>query len=330
MDRVERIKAMLAGDPVDRIPFAFWTHLPHVDQDPVRLAVETASFFRETGMDLIKSMSNGLYCVEDWRCVPDHSSVAEGGQSEVITPAVTSPEGWDTLDRLDVTLGAYGRELDHLSRLVRLVDGEAPVLATVFSPLTTAAKAIGGPLAGHMEGSPEALHRGLGTIAQVTADFARVTVEAGCAGVLFATQQSTYDQMDQAAYETFGLAYDRIVLDSLPPAAWLNVLHMHGENVMFDMLKAYPVTALNWHFGETEPSLGHYRRSGGTRPVFGGIVRSNLTNRDLDAVRADIDRSIEENAGGPLLLSPACVIRHPVDMDVLKATAAMIQEAGRA
>jgi uroporphyrinogen decarboxylase len=53
----------------------------------------------------------------------------------------------------------------------------------------------------------------------------------------------------------------------------------------------------------------------------GGLQRSNLTRRDRSAVLADLKRSIDESDGRGLLISPACVIRHPVDEAMLSWTA---------
>jgi uroporphyrinogen decarboxylase len=38
MSKTERLKAVLAGQPVDRVPVAFWRHWPGDDQGPESLA----------------------------------------------------------------------------------------------------------------------------------------------------------------------------------------------------------------------------------------------------------------------------------------------------
>ena len=52
-----------------------------------------------------------------------------------------------------------------------------------------------------------------------------------------------------------------------------------------------------------------------------------LTEGDLDAIRTDIAGAIAATAGRGLLLGPACVIRHPVDREILKS---VIEEIKRA
>jgi uroporphyrinogen decarboxylase len=326
MRKLERVQAALRGDPVDRPPYGFWTHLPGIDLDPVRLADTTAAFAARYDLDFVKSMPNGLYCVEDWGCACDYSDIARGGVARVTRPAVTTAADWRTLRPVDVTQGSFGRELDHLARLVGLVGPDIPVLATVFSPLTIAAKLSNGAHRAHAAADPDAFCAGLEVLAQVTGDFARAAMARGCAGAFFATQDATPAAFDPAAYRRFGAHYDDPVLRAMRDAGgWFNVLHMHGEDILFDALRDYEITALNWHIGETAPSIGAYRAGGGAKPIVGGLVRNHLTQRDDAAVRADIERTIAETGGRGILIAPACVIRHPVDEGTLARAAALIR-----
>jgi uroporphyrinogen decarboxylase len=132
--------------------------------------------------------------------------------------------------------------------------------------------------------------------------------------------------LDESAYRAFGEPHDRRVLAAARGAgAWFTVVHMHGEDVMFDLLSRYDVAALNWHIGETPPAIGDYRARGGNRPILGGLQRGHITRRDLAAVRSDIDSAMAATRGRGLLLAPACVIRHPVDAATLEAAAAAIR-----
>ena len=90
-------------------------------------------------------------------------------------------------------------------------------------------------------------------------------------------------------------------------------LQVEPRALLADVLRDYPADALNWHIGETPPAIGAYRASGGTRAVLGGLQRGHITNRDLPAVFKDIQTSMDQTQGRGIILSPACVIRHPVD-----------------
>jgi uroporphyrinogen decarboxylase len=329
MNSIERLRSALRGERPDRPPYGFWTHLPGIDLDPVRLVEETLGFAARYDLDFVKSMPNGLYCVEDWGCVADYSDIARGGVARVTRPAIETLADWRRLERVDVARGAFGRELDHLAQLTARAG--VPVLATVFSPLTIAGKLSNGAHRRHLAEDPDAVLAGLEVIAAVTCDFTRAAMERGCAGAFFATQEASHGAMDEASYRRYAVPHDAQVLAAARAAGgWFNVLHMHGDDVMFDVLSVYDVTALNWHIGETPPSIADYRAAGGTRPIVGGLQRGHLTSRDLPAVRADIDRAMRETQGRGIVIAPACVIRHPVDEATLQATVSIIRGLGGA
>ena len=331
MNKLTRVQAALACESVDRPPYGFWTHLPGIDLDPQRLAEATSAFAARYDMDFIKSMPNGLYCVEDWGCVCDYGDIERGGVASVVRPAVSSRTDWDHLARLDVTRGAFGRELEHLASLVERVGPGVPVLATVFSPLTIAGKLSNGASRAHAGEDPETLKHGLEVISDVTSDFARAALERGCAGIFLALQEATRSAYEAPSYLEFGVPYDRRVLDAAKDAGgWFNAVHMHGEDILFDVIKDYDVHALNWHIGETPPSLAQYRNAGGARPVLGGLQRTHITRQDRTGIEADIARSVAETGGRGLLLAPACVVRHPVDEATLRWTAERIKALAKA
>jgi uroporphyrinogen decarboxylase len=327
MEKLQRIAAALRGEAPDRPPFSFWTHLPGLDLDPVRLAKATAAFCARYDLDFVKTMPNGLYPVEDWGCVCDYSDIERGGVARVVRAAVTSAQDWDRLDPVDVTAGAFGRELDHFELVVKLVGPSVPVLATVFSPLTIAAKLSDAAHRQHLAREPAVFARGLEIITDATCTFAQEAIARGCAGVFLATQEASHRVLDQAAYWTFGEPYDRRVMEAATLAgAWFNVVHMHGENVMFELLARYDAAALNWHIGETLPSILDYRTGGGAQPILGGLRREHLTRRDHAAVLRDIERAVADTGGRGILLAPACVIRHPVDDATLRFAANAIKD----
>ena len=330
MNKLQRIKAALRGESVDRPPYGFWTHLPEIDLDPLKLAAETATFAQRYDLDFVKSMPNGLYCVEDWGCACDYSEIARGGIAKVVQAAVNVETDWRALAHLDVTRGAYGRELGHLSDLVQRVGPGVPVLATVFSPLTIGGKLSNGLSRDHIARGPESVRQGLEIIARVTCDFARACIAQGCAGIFLALQEATRSAFDEKTYAAFGEPYDRKVISAAAAAgAWFNAVHLHGEDILFDLVKDYDVPALNWHIGETPPAIADYRGSGGTKAILGGLQRGNITRQDRAGITKDIERAVAETSGRGLLLAPACVIRHPVDDATLMWTAERIKELAR-
>src|SRR2546425_8560365 len=109
MTKRERVVAALGGQPVDRPPVAFWRHAPDVDHTAKGLAEAMLSFHRRFDLDLVKVMSSGVYCVEDWGCrVADTGS--PNGAKRCTEHAVTTAADWERIRPLDPGRGAFGRE----------------------------------------------------------------------------------------------------------------------------------------------------------------------------------------------------------------------------
>ena len=321
----ERVRRALAFADLDRPPYSFWSHFPGIDLDPEALVETTIGFVNELDLDFVKAMSNGFYCVEDWGVVVDYSDIPSGGAARAVTMPVVETGDWARIARLAPDAPALGRELRHLTGLTAAFGGRKPVLATVFSPLTVAHKMAGDALERDIQANPQLVLDALERIALTMADFTRTALATGCAGVFFAVQDADPAIFDDAAYAKFGEPFDRIVLDAAA-AAWFNVVHMHGERILFDRLKTYPVSALNWHIGEAEPHVGAYRKAGGRKPIVGGLRRGGLTKCDIASVKADLDQLTADTGGKGILISPGCVIRHPVDMAFLKNVIRLITQ----
>jgi uroporphyrinogen decarboxylase len=323
LSKEERVRRALASAPLDRPPYSFWSHFPGIDLDPEALVAHTVRFAAELDLDFVKAMSNGLYCVEDWGVTADYTPINKGGVARVVSTPIAEAADWRGIARLPATAPALGRELRHLAGLAGALGRTTPVLATVFSPLTIAHKLAGDALERDLSQAPELVRQALENIALTMADFTRHALAAGCAGVFFAVQDADPRHFGDALYAKFGEPFDRMVLDGAA-AGWFNVVHMHGDSVLFDRLKNYPVEALNWHIGEASPDVADYRRAGGRRPIVGGLRRDGLTRCDIASVKADLDGLFAATAGRGILLSPGCVIRHPLDMAFLRTVAAMI------
>ena len=313
MNKTERIKLAISGEKQATIPFSFWTHLPEIDREPEKVAKATYDLFKQYDLDFIKTMNNGMYAVEDYGTEIDFSDVAKGGVAKVVSTPINCYDDWATLAPVSVAAApAIQRELDHLDRILKLVDGEAPVIMTVFSPLTTADKLAQGKLADYIaQDDAGYVKKALEHIAETTAELTRTAIEKGAAGVYFATQMSSYDKVTDDVYEAYGVPYDLAVLEGAK-AGWFNTIHVHGDNIMFDLVKDYPVQVFNWHVWETLPELKEGIDYTG-KCVMGGIARMDITHNNRNELRHQIYRTITESKGKHLILTPGCGIRHPFD-----------------
>lgn len=317
MHKVEKIKKAINGEKLSEVPFSFWTHMPLIDREPEKIAEATYQLYKEYDLDFIKTMNNGMYAVEDYGTSVDFSDVAKGGVAKVIETPIHRYKDWAKVPELVIDEGVLNRELVHLEKLLEKMNGEAPVIMTVFSPLTTADKLAQGKINDYLQQDEEGLvHQALEKIAAVTAKLAERAIEMGAAGIYLASQMSSYDKLTEADYKKYGVPYDLTVLEGAK-AGWFNTLHAHGENIMFDVLKDYPVEVFNWHAWETLPEI----KEGidfTQKCVLGGIARMDITHNNRNALRHQIYRSIMESEGKNLILSPGCGIRHPFAEETIR------------
>jgi len=316
MNKYERIRAAVKKEPVDKLPYSFWTHMPGDDLVPEVIAQKTYDFYKEYDLDFIKMMNNGMYSTEDFGCEADYSEIKKGGMAKLVKTPVSCAEDWENLVQPDIHAGAYGRELRHLKLLLEKVDHEAPVLFTVFSPITTANKISLNTVKQMIrEGKGELVQKGLEVITQTTCELAAEAIRLGADGIFLATQMSTYDVFEEREYREYGMPYDVRVFQAAGKG-WFNTLHAHGENIMFNLLKDYPVNVFNWHAFETFPSPAQARDLTG-QCLMGGIKRFSITNRDRNAIQEEIYNCFQQLGGRGHILTPGCVVRYPLDKETL-------------
>ncbi|MGD2207515.1 MAG: uroporphyrinogen decarboxylase family protein [Anaerolineae bacterium] len=306
MTKRERLEATLRGEPADRPPVALWRHFPGDDQDPVELAASTLAFQRQYDFDFIKVTPASSFCVRDWG-VEDYWIGNDEGTREYTHHPVRTPEHWHALQRLEPEQGALGAQLCCLELIEKAVGGEVPFIQTVFNPLCQAKSLVGRQnLLAHLRENPVAVRIGLETIAATTVRFIEASRKRGIAGIFLAVQHATYELLCDREYEEFGVPFDRKLLEAAE-GLWLNVLHLHGNRVMFDLVADYPVQVINWHDQETAPALreGQARFEGA---VLGGLRQWETMLRGApDDVRHEAQEAIAETDGRRFVLGTGCV-----------------------
>jgi uroporphyrinogen decarboxylase len=308
MSKWERVEAALHGGDVDRIPISLWKHYHLRDRAPGQQAEVTLALYNQFDIDLIKLTPSGLYPVQDWG-VAIRFGTHNDAAPAVVEPAIASFNDWPALPRLDVTQGALRRELEMIRLVADGLDGAAPAMMTIFSPLTIASKLAGGDrIIDDLRQAPRQVHAGLATIRDVVIDYAAACLEAGASGFFFATQMANYDTLTRAEYEEFGAAYDLPILESLVGKSRVTMLHVCRQNLMFDLVADYPVHVINWADRTSGTSLADARKIT-DRPLAGGLSLETLLNGSQDDVVAEVRDAVKQAGRAGFILAPACVIR---------------------
>lgn len=319
MNKWERITVALQGKAVDRIPLSLWRHYHREDRRPQDLADATLALARAHDVDLIKLTPSGLYAIEDWAGASIHYPGTDHDPPFLTSPAVTDAADWRKLSRLEPTDGALGRELEAI-RLVKtqVSRDQIPFVMTVYSPLTLAFKLAGEGLFQHLRLHPSDLRVGLEIISKITAHFAQAALEAGAGGLFFATQLASQQWLTPAEYEEFGQRYDLRVLETVKGKSAITILHLHGQEVFFDLVERYPVHAVSWHDQEGAPSLVEARQQ--TERAFAtGLDRRLLEQGPAAAIQAQVREVLAQTEGRGLILAPCCVIPTTVPAEHLDA-----------
>jgi uroporphyrinogen decarboxylase len=270
------------------------------------LAKSTAAFQQQFDFDFIKVTPASSFCVCDWGSEDQWLGNQEGTR-EYSHYAVQSPSDWHRLPELDPREGVLGGQLRCLDLIGEAVGNDVPYIQTIFNPLSIVKNLIGKQqVAAHLREDPDALLAGLETITATTVRFIEEAKATGIAGIFLAVQHASYEILTEQEYERFGVAFDQRLLEAASDL-WLNVLHLHGNRVMFDLLAGYQVQMVNWHDQETPPTLveGLERFHGA---VAGGLRQWETMLRGTpEDVKREAAQALEQTGGRRFVLGTGCV-----------------------
>jgi uroporphyrinogen decarboxylase len=268
--------------------------------------------------------------VVDWGVTLD---VRGGMQTPVQADyPIKRPEDWKKLRTFRGTEGEYLIVLEAQRIALAEMREQVPLVQTVFSPLTSCAKMAGREtLLEHIREAPRAVHAGLEIVAETTRRFVREVVTRGADGLFFATQTSNAGYLTRDEYAQFAKRYDLAVLEAVGGRSWFNILHLHGEKVMFDQVLDYPVQAFNYHDREAGPPLAKIRAKT-NKCLIGGIARNTTlvhgTPEELNAQAKDAWEQVNRRG---LILGPGCVAnRSAPEENVLELRKAVEETASAA
>ncbi|WP_242866758.1 uroporphyrinogen decarboxylase family protein [Abyssisolibacter fermentans] len=309
MTKKERVMAALNGQEVDRVPVSLWLHYPHKDQDPRSLAETQIEFMEKYDLDFIKLMPFGLYSVQDYGCkvkifgTPDQPPIVDDYGIKCV-------DDWKSLEVLPGTYGTLGKQVQlvkHVNKMLKERNEDVPIVQTIFSPLTTALKLAGDRIFKDMKENPEIFHQALQTITYTNINFIKANLEQGVSGFFFATQCATYDMMTEEEYDEFGTKYDLQLFDAFKDETFFNVIHIHGDNTMFEKLANYPGNCISWHDRWSKPNMEEARKM--TDKCFlGGLNEKDvLAQASVDDIYVHVSEAVKMAGKKGFMLGPGCV-----------------------
>jgi uroporphyrinogen decarboxylase len=308
----ERMQACLADDKaLDHPPVALWRHFPVDDQDPETLAAATLDFQRHYDFDIVKVTPASSFSIKDWGAEDVWEGHTEGTR-RYTKRVITKPQDWEHLPVLSPSAPFLAGQLACLRSIRANLPPETPLIQTIFSPLAQAKNLAGGDiLIAHIRQNPEAVLKGLETIAETTRRFVKACLKTGIDGIFYAVQHAQAGLLTIDDYKTFGLVYDRMVL-APAKTLWCNLLHLHGLNVHFNLVPSYlslfpSPLIINWHDRETPPSLSEALAGFGS-VVCGGVSQRSIVFADGARVREEALDAIAQTGGRRFILGTGCVV----------------------
>lgn len=302
----ERIQACLNGEQTDRTPIALWRHFPEEDQNPESLASATIKFQQTYDLDIVKVTPASSFAVKDWG-VEDKWTGNPEGSREYTKRIIHDPKDWETLEPLDPTAPHLADQLRCLRLIREGVGADTPVIQTIFNPLSQAKNLAGNDLLmEHIRKYPEAVMEGLKTITKTTVKFIEAARETGIDGIFYAIQHAQGSLLELDEYKSINLMFDQRVL-AATGGMWCNMLHLHGRDVYFSLLRLFDFQIVNWHDRETYPSLVE-AQSLFRGAVCGGLRQETLVSGKRTQVKKEAKDAIEQTKNRRFILGTGCVV----------------------
>ncbi|TMB71125.1 MAG: hypothetical protein E6J43_00300 [Chloroflexi bacterium] len=310
MTKNERVAAALKGDHVDAVPVSAWWHDFEREWLAHDLAEATLEAYRKYNWDFIKVNPRASYFGEAFGA---KYAPREGRQPDLIEPGVSAPEHLRRIERQDGRSGVWVEQLEALRLIAAGLEGEAPFMQTIFSPLATMSRITGSTkyVQRLMTENPGELLAALEPVAETLAAYSKASLDAGAAGIFFATVEwGSADVISIEDYNRFARPFDLKVLEAVKGAPF-NVLHVCRDHNHLMHLRDYPVAALHWAWNDTNPD--HYEvhegiRAEEERAVMGGVSQETMLSGTPREIKREASNAQASTCLRHHLLAPGCSI----------------------
>jgi uroporphyrinogen decarboxylase len=287
MNKIERVRAALAGRSVDRAPFTVWYHFGTQHAPPERAAQVHLEFFDHYDLDLLKLMN-------------DYDYPMPAGM-EVIASAADLAK----LQPFDPVKTSLGTQLQTVEMVARALRDRALFVDTVFNAWNTLKRnLVREAMLALMVEQPKALETALGIVNDNLIRYAQASLARGAAGI-FLSVPATAESLTLEQYERFMRPFDLQLLQAIAGRGECHVLHAHGERLYLDRLLEYPVHALSWADLNGGPAIAQMRRRS-PLTLMAGLDHVKLVESSAGLVRGQVRRALAEAGPTHFILAPGC------------------------
>ncbi len=289
MNKIERVRATLAGQTVDHPPFTVWYHFGNQHASPETTAQVHLDFFEHYDLDLLKVMN-------------DYDYPMPAGLDVVETAA--------DLQRL-VPFEPEKTPLGHQLRAVEIIAaalrGRALFLDTVFNAWNTLRRNLAKEaIFDLMKREPEAVLLALQVVNANLIRYARASLERGAAGI-FLSVPATAEDMTAADYERFMRPFDIELLEAIRGRGECHIVHAHGSKLFVDRLLDYPAQVISWADLNGGPSIPDMRRRT-SMVLMAGLDHVKFPYVSARAVREQVRTARAAGGATRFIVAPGCSV----------------------
>lgn len=309
MTKMERVKAVLAGQPVDRPPFVAWgPHLNLEDRHTGDFTKAVIAYEDQHDFDILKVMQNGLYFAEDFGQIVDPPlNSDDAGFKKTRRPAFATIEDLEKVTTHPITEGALAREIESIRILCEYYKDKVPVLPTVFGPYRMFTHMFNGPgfkpllfegkAVDFIKSHEELYFHVMDVLSEQIIMNMNGFLDVGAAGFFFCPSGTyPHDPFTDEEYEKYIRPYDEKVLSAVYDRTFFTMLHICGMEVQhMDRMLTLPAQAINWEdCSPMNPSIAEVRAKT-DKVLMGGVDRNaDFYGPSRDKVKAVLKMKVKE------------------------------------
>lgn len=300
MNKIERVRAALRSEAVDRVPAGFWLHFPPHQAHGAAAIQAHLDYYRATNVDFMKVMNEHPY------------------QANV---EIKEPADWRRVRPAPLSADFYQEQLDEIKGILDGLGGECLVVTTIFGPFASGNHASNNKVTEHLNADPDAVGQGLAAIGESLAEFAVACVEAGASGIYYSAQGGERDRFHQDQFLKYIKPHDLTVLNRMKDLGEFHLLHICKDRVRLEHYTDYPGHAVNW--AATKNNLGLLEgRKLFRRPIVGGLGdRGVIVDGTREEIQSAVRQVITDFGTTGLIIGADCTV--PTDMPLENIRAAV-------
>lgn len=313
MTHTERIKAAINFQEVDRVPAGIWGHRPYAEQDPIYLAETQLDIAIKNDFDFIKLNPDAFAHIYDFGVSSIiRSSPSDMHKTEFRRSLIQTLDDWKAIEPLPAYYGSLGKTVNltrYMQRLQKQAGVEIPYIVTFNSPLTNVIE-MGDKNDPHriialMKEHRALFHEVLQKVTETGINYIKANLEFEPAGFFFATRYASFDFFTEEEYDEFGTQYDLQLFDVFKDQCYFNMLHIHGQNTMWDKISNYPGNVINWHDTWIPPTLEEARERC-HKCIEGGLDERHLGTYTPAQVKEKVRDAVARAGKKGLIIGNGC------------------------